>query len=225
MDDYYQNQNYGVNLVYIESGEKKSVLVNAGNPTVMIGRNPECTIKTTDGSVSRFHAVAVWYKGRVFVHDPPNGHPTNGTKVDGISLNPGQMLELFPGCTLVCGAFAIRVEAVNKKASDIYADACGIYGPPPSFANRPVPQQVVPQMPPAASQPVPQMPPAASQPATPDNMQMNMLRSMNQQPFAASMMAGYGPPASYYDDLRRGIGGAPCPQQPAQPAPDDEKDK
>ena len=85
----------------------------------MIGRNPDCGIQTTNASVSRVHAMVTWRDGKLFVQDPPNGRPTNGTKVDGMRLQPGEMLELFVGSELMCGNFSIRVVGDNNAADNV----------------------------------------------------------------------------------------------------------
>ena len=114
----FENANYEegekslVKLVYSDqSGWEKSVEVNELNPTIMIGRNPDCAVQTSNASVSRVHAMVTWKGGKVYVQDPPNSHPTNGTKVDGMRLQPGQVLELMANSELLCGNFAIRVES------------------------------------------------------------------------------------------------------------------
>ena len=73
-----------VKLVYSDvNGWEKSVELNEINNVVMIGRNPECAVSTNNASVSRVHAMVTWRDGKLFVSDPPNSRPTNGTKVDG----------------------------------------------------------------------------------------------------------------------------------------------
>ncbi|MBQ9396481.1 MAG: FHA domain-containing protein [Proteobacteria bacterium] len=99
-----------VKLVYSDQGgREKSVEIGEHNSKVMIGRNPDCTISTNNASVSRVHAMVMWRDGKIFVSDPPNSHPTNGTKVDGMRLQQGEMLELFEGSELLCGSFQIKV--------------------------------------------------------------------------------------------------------------------
>ena len=106
-----------VKLVFSDQGGwEKSVELGEHNNVVMIGRNPDCGIQTTNASVSRVHAMVTWRDGKLFVQDPPNGRPTNGTKVDGMRLQPGEMLELFVGSELMCGNFSIRV--VGENAGD-----------------------------------------------------------------------------------------------------------
>ncbi len=92
-----------------QSGWERSVELNDQNNVLMIGRNPDCGIQTNNASVSRVHAMITWRNGKLFVQDPPNGRPTNGTKVDGMRLEPGEVLELFAGSELLCGNFCIRV--------------------------------------------------------------------------------------------------------------------
>ncbi len=99
-------------LVYIDqNGWEKSVEIGEHNSVVMIGRNPDCQVQTSNGSVSRVHAMVTFQNGKILVQDPPNSRPTNGTMVNGERLMPGEMLELFVGSELLCGNFAIRVES------------------------------------------------------------------------------------------------------------------
>lgn len=99
-----------VRLVYNDqSGRERFVEMNAQNSVLMIGRNPDCGIQTNNSSVSRVHAMLTFKDGKLFVQDPPNGRPTNGTKIDGMRLQPGEVLELFSGSKLVCGNFEIQI--------------------------------------------------------------------------------------------------------------------
>ena len=99
-----------VKLVYNDpTGRERFVEMGAQNAVVMIGRNPECGIQTNNASVSRVHAMLTYKDGKLMVQDPPNGRPTNGTKVDGMRLQPGEILELFANSELVCGNFKIKI--------------------------------------------------------------------------------------------------------------------
>lgn len=99
-----------VRLVYNDqSGRERFVEMNAQNSVLMIGRNPDCGIQTNNSSVSRVHAMLTFKDGKLFVQDPPNGRPTNGTKIDGMRLQPGEVLELFSKSKLVCGNFEIQI--------------------------------------------------------------------------------------------------------------------
>ena len=100
-----------VKLVFNEQGWERSVELNEHNNVVMVGRNADCAVQTSNASVSRVHAMIMWRDGKLLVQDPPNGRPTNGTKVDGMRLQPGEVLELYVGSELVCGNFPIRVVA------------------------------------------------------------------------------------------------------------------
>ncbi len=99
-----------VRLVYNDqTGRECFVEMNAQNSVLMIGRNPDCGIQTNNSSVSRVHAMLTFKDGKLFVQDPPNGRPTNGTKIDGMRLQPGEVLELFSTSKLVCGNFEIQI--------------------------------------------------------------------------------------------------------------------
>lgn len=102
-----------------QSGWERSVELNDQNNVLMIGRNADCGIQTNNASVSRVHAMVTWRNGKLFVQDPPNGRPTNGTKVDGMRLEAGEVLELFAGSELLCGNFAIRVAQDDNQGSHV----------------------------------------------------------------------------------------------------------
>lgn len=109
-----------VKLVFNDqSGWERSVELNEQNNVVMIGRNADCGIQTSNASVSRVHAMVTWRGGKLFVQDPPNGRPTNGTKVDGMRLQPGEVLELFAGSELLCGNFAVHVTEDNAGGESV----------------------------------------------------------------------------------------------------------
>ncbi len=99
-----------VKLVYNDhTGRERFVEMGAQNTVVMVGRNPECSIQTNNASVSRVHAMLTYKDGKLLVQDPPNGKPMNGTKVDGMRLQPGEVLELFANSDLLCGNFHIKI--------------------------------------------------------------------------------------------------------------------
>ncbi len=106
-------------LVYTDpNGMERFVEVGQQNSVVMIGRNPDCGIQTSDPSVSRVHAMVTYKDGRLCVQDPPNcNRPTNGTRIDGMRLNAGEKLELYAGSELLCGKFKVRILSDNSQDS------------------------------------------------------------------------------------------------------------
>ncbi len=122
-----------VKLVYSDAnGWEKFVELNEINNVVMIGRNPECAVSTNNASVSRVHAMVTWRDGKLFVSDPPNSRPTNGTKVDGMRLQAGEVLELFIGSELVCGNYSIKVvsDGVGESVPRMGEQAPNMSGAP-----------------------------------------------------------------------------------------------
>lgn len=114
-----------------QGGWERSVELNDQNNVLMIGRNADCGIQTGNASVSRVHAMVTWRNGKLYVQDPPNGRPTNGTKVDGMRLQPGEVLELFAGSELLCGNFMVRVareETSNPDVAQMGEQVCGSSG-------------------------------------------------------------------------------------------------
>ena len=100
-----------LNLIYNDpTGQERSVEIGPQNNRVLVGRSLECSIQTNNNSVSRVHALIFFNNGHVFIQDPPNGRPTNGTMVNKTRLQPGEVREFFAGDEIVCGNFLIRVE-------------------------------------------------------------------------------------------------------------------
>jgi len=128
-----------VKLVYSEpNGRERFVELGLQNSIVTVGRNADSGIQTNNASVSRVHAMITCKDGRIFVQDPPNARPTNGTKVDGMPLQPGEILELFAGSELICGNFVIRVVA---DANESVARMGGQHAAPqPQMQQQPQPQ-------------------------------------------------------------------------------------
>lgn len=99
-----------VKLVYNDQqGRERAIDIGPQRNMVTIGRNPDCHVQTNNASVSRVHAMVTWQDGRVFVQDPPSGRPTNGTYVDGMRLQAGELLELCANSEFKCGNFLLRV--------------------------------------------------------------------------------------------------------------------
>ena len=117
-----------VKLVFSSNGREDFVEINEYRNVIRIGRNQDCEICANDGSVSRLHAMVTWREGHIYVQDPPGKHPTNGTKVDGMPLKEGEMLELLVGSELVCGKFSIRVVSDADTAAPRIGDQQGMMG-------------------------------------------------------------------------------------------------
>ncbi|MGI5829760.1 MAG: FHA domain-containing protein [Bradymonadia bacterium] len=99
-----------VKLVYNDQqGRERAIEIGPQRNMITIGRNPDCHIQTNNASVSRIHAMVTWQDGRVYVQDPPSGRPTNGTYVDGMRLQAGELLELCANSEFKCGNFSLRV--------------------------------------------------------------------------------------------------------------------
>lgn len=173
-----------VKLVYgDQGGREKSVEIGEHNSVVMIGRNPDCTISTSNASVSRVHAMVKWRDGKIFVSDPPNSHPTNGTKVDGMRLQQGEMLELFAGSELLCGSFQIKVVS-DGPGDDLAHMGEQVHQMPQQMPNQ-IPAQMPPQMP-------------NQMPMQPQNPQVNMTGSYSAGGAAAA--AAYSNPQGTYNN-------------------------
>ena len=188
-----------VKLVYSDQGgREKSVEIGEHNSKVMIGRNPDCTISTNNASVSRVHAMVIWRDGKIYVSDPPNSHPTNGTKVDGMRLQQGEMLELFAGSELLCGSFQITV--VSDSGDDLAHMGEQVHQIPMQMPNQ-IPAQMPNQM---------QMPPQ-----NPMQAQMQNPSMQGYSTGGAAAAAGYNNPQNYSSPVAPRSGYVPNVRQQA----------
>lgn len=146
-----------VKLVYKDQfGSDQSVELNEYKNVIRIGRNPDCDISVPhESSVSRVHALVSWRDGRLFVQDPPNGHPTNGIKVDTMRLKESEVIELLVGSELICGKFVLHVVGDDDENQEMahMGDQLGSASPN-MYQPQAYPQQMVqpPQMPQAYPQ-------------------------------------------------------------------------
>jgi pSer/pThr/pTyr-binding forkhead associated (FHA) protein len=76
----------------------RSFLLQGGTST--IGRSLDNTIVLADTCVSRRHAEIRWDASGVYVRDVRSA---NGTKVDGLRLQPGEWRAVYPNSQVVLG--------------------------------------------------------------------------------------------------------------------------
>lgn len=132
-----------LHLIYKHPHGNRIVFPLAEGATVTVGRSPDCDLVLDHGSVSRNHLLVMCRRGKVYVCFPVGTKPTNGSIVDGLKLNEGEILEVKDGCTLTCGAveldirdtesFSKTIEAL-REANSVEMSPC-IYGPPSMLAN------------------------------------------------------------------------------------------
>ncbi len=105
-------------LVYKDDdGRERTIDACDQNSPILVGRNPDCGICTSNGSVSRVHALIRIEDGLVTIQNPPNGKPTNGTFVRGMRLQPDERIEVYEGDCIRCGGFDIYLESEQRTAA------------------------------------------------------------------------------------------------------------
>ncbi len=95
----------------------KSAEIEEG--TTFLGRSLRNQVVLEDGSVSNRHLKVVRVGGKVFVEDLRS---TNGTRVNGRRVDPGQSVEVVVGDLIRLGRTLIRIDALPEKSGD-YADS------------------------------------------------------------------------------------------------------
>lgn len=86
--------------------------------TTFLGRSLRNQVVLDDGSVSNRHLKMVRVGGKLFVEDLRS---TNGTRVNGRRVDPGQSVEVGEGDLIRLGRTLIRLETIPEKSGD-YAD-------------------------------------------------------------------------------------------------------
>ena len=89
--------------------------------TTFLGRSLRNQIVLDDGSVSNRHLKMVRVGGKIFVEDLRS---TNGTRVNGRRVEPGQSVAVAVGDLIRVGRTLIRIDALPEKGGD-YADKAG----------------------------------------------------------------------------------------------------
>ncbi len=92
-------------LVWAEGEQEFNVAIGAQAPEVLVGRNPECQIRVSRGSVSRRHAVFTWTPSGVVVTDQES---TAGTYIDGKKITRARV---EVGTVVNCGGVMVRLES------------------------------------------------------------------------------------------------------------------
>lgn len=96
-----------------------------------IGQNDDCDICLKDTSLYRVHAMIIYKNGSFWICEPPNSS-FHGTKVDGMRLQPGEVLEILDGSCIQCGRVEFHVLNDQAKYGQPPSDSglYMIYGPP-----------------------------------------------------------------------------------------------
>lgn len=78
---------------------------------VVVGRDSDCELPLSDGSVSRKHAlIQIDETGRLWIEDLGS---TNGTQVDGVRIE--SKTEISPGSSLLVGGVTLRLDHLSLK--------------------------------------------------------------------------------------------------------------
>lgn len=175
-----------------DEGVETTYRVGEAEPDIVIGRHRTCNIRTTNQSVSRYHARIFFDGNAYYLQD---NESVNGTFYENERLGPGDPVMLEDGKYLLCGNFELRFdyddddharldggyeEALpeedvdSTRFSDQYGD--GYYDPPAA----PPPPPPPPQMPPPQQPPPP--PPQIPPPPVPAYAEPPRQRSTGQVP-------------------------------------------
>jgi hypothetical protein len=159
-----------------DEGVETTYRVGEAEPDIVIGRHRTCNIRTSNQSVSRYHARIFFDGNAYYLQD---NESVNGTFYENERLGPGDPVMLEDGKYLLCGNFELRFdyddddharldggyeEALpeedpdSTRFSDQYGDG---YYDPPAAPPPPPPPPPPPQMPPPQQIPPPpaQIPP------------------------------------------------------------------
>ncbi|MBI5608012.1 MAG: FHA domain-containing protein, partial [Deltaproteobacteria bacterium] len=171
-------------VTYIsDEGVETSYPVGESEPEIHIGRHKSCNIRTSNQSVSRYHA-RVFFDGQGYYLQ--DNESVNGTFYENERLKPGEPVPIEDGHYLMCGNFEMRFDFDDddynraQGGEPVYEDAPAddestrfasapseqddYYPPPP-----PPPAYAPPPPPPAYAAPPP--PPAyAHTPPSPESM-------------------------------------------------------
>ncbi len=177
-----------------DEGVETTYRVGEAEPDIVIGRHRTCNIRTSNQSVSRYHARIFFDGNAYYLQD---NESVNGTFYENERLGPGDPVMLEDGKYLLCGNFELRFdyddddharldggyeEALpeedpdSTRFSDQYGD--GYYDPP--AAPPPPPPPPPPQMPPP--QQIPPPPPQVPPPPVPAYAEPPRQRSTGQVP-------------------------------------------
>ena len=93
-------------LEFIDSdGQPQHLLIGQDLRLVMIGRNPDCHISTTNPSVSRNHGEITYRAGLYVLEDHDS---SNGTMLNDEEITPRKLMVLQDQDVILCGEFEIR---------------------------------------------------------------------------------------------------------------------
>jgi chromosome segregation ATPase len=178
-----------------DEGVETTYRVGEAEPDIVIGRHRTCNIRTSNQSVSRYHARIFFDGNAYYLQD---NESVNGTFYENERLGPGDPVMLEDGKYLLCGNFELRFdyddddharldggyeEALpeedpdSTRFSDQYGDG---YYDPPAAPPPPPPPPPPPQMPPP--QQIPPPPPQVPPPPVPAYAEPPRQRSTGQVP-------------------------------------------
>jgi DNA-binding NtrC family response regulator len=97
---------FGDRVLLVIDGAALQVMPLSGTGTLTIGRASKCDVVIDSGSVSRHHA------NLLLGHDIEieDANSSNGTRVDGVRLPPGQRVRLTIGVPFLVGAVTLMVQ-------------------------------------------------------------------------------------------------------------------
>ncbi len=157
-------------VTYIsDEGVETSYPVGETEPEIHIGRHKSCNIRTSNQSVSRYHA-RVFFDGQSYYLQ--DNESVNGTFYENERLKPGEPVSIEDGHYLMCGNFEMRFD-LDDEDFNRAGNAVPAYADPleddesTRFASSPADDDYYPPPPPPAYAPPPPPPPAYAPPPPP----------------------------------------------------------
>ena len=112
-----------VRRVLVIAGERVSSHALPETGEFRIGRGEDAQLRIEDPSVSREHATLHFERSKpIFISDAGS---SNGTRVRGKVLTPGQKLQITPGETFEIGSVLLMVQAPFESAQDEVSRSAG----------------------------------------------------------------------------------------------------
>lgn len=112
-------------ITYIsDEGVETSYPVGESEPEIHIGRHKSCNIRTTNQSVSRYHARVFFDGSAYYLQD---NESVNGTFYENERLKPGEPVLVEDGHYMMCGNFELRFDLDDEDFARAGGDGAPLY--------------------------------------------------------------------------------------------------
>ena len=86
---------------------------------LIVGRGNECDLQITDKELSRKHLSILKSEGKVWITDL---NSTNGTRLDGETIQPGAQVPLSTGQEIQIGSVTLKIQDVPSDKTAVHAE-------------------------------------------------------------------------------------------------------